>query len=377
MERSSGSAVNVLRAAFVRRRYCEFESEMRMTSHSLLNGLSAARSQVVRSPYISPYIRSPYITGVAAAIATLALTAIVNRYLAKKAERENPPAGHLIQVGSVRLHYLDSGSGDPIVLLHGNGSMSQDFQSSGLIEIASQKYRVIAFDRPGFGHSTRPRKTSWTPEEQADLFHQALMQIGISRATILGHSWGTTVALALALKYPEAVSGLILASGYYYPTVRPDVLLLSGPAVPVVGDVISHTVSPLLSRLLWPLLMRKIFGPANVPDKFQGFPKEMTFRPSQIRASAIETALMIPSAFAMRGEYADLKMPVVIIAGEEDRLVDTETQSARLHRDIKQSKLRRVANTGHMVHQSATARVMAAIDDAVENSATPVRQMGA
>ena len=257
-----------------------------------------------------------------------------------------------------------SGGGTPIVLLHGNGSMIQDFASSGLIQMASQKHRVIAFDRPGFGHSARPRGTIWTPEAQADLIHRALTQIGITRAQVLGHSWGASVAIALALKHPEIVASLILASGYYYPTPRVDVLLLSEPAVPVVGDILSHTVSPILGRLLWPLIMRKIFGPATVPDKFRSFPKEMALRPSQIRASAAETALMVPNAFALRGQYTKLAIPVVIIAGEQDRLVDIEPQSARLHREVTGSKFRRVANAGHMVHQTATALVMRAIDEA-------------
>ena len=73
---------------------------------------------------------------------------------------------------------------------------------------------------------------------------------------------------------------------------------------------------------------------------------------------------MVPSALAMRGKYANLRMPVVIIAGEQDRIVDMATQSARLHREIGQSKLRRVANAGHMVHQTATELVMTAIDEA-------------
>ena len=303
-------------------------------------------------------------TAIGVAVAALAVTALLNRSLAKKAERDNPPMGRFIDVDGVRLHYIDRGSGEPVVLLHGNGSMIQDFESSGLIEMVAKKYRVIVFDRPGFGHSTRPRSTIWSAEAQADLIHSALMQMGITRAKVFGHSWGTTVALAFALKYPTAVAGLVLASGYYYPTARADVPLLSGPAVPVIGDVISHTVAPIISRLLWPLLMRKMFGPLNVPDKFKGFPKEMAVRPSQIRASAAETALMIPTAFALRGEYETLKMPVVIVAGEQDRVVDIDQQSARLHKDIKQSKFRRVANTGHMVHQSETALVMMAIDEA-------------
>src|SRR5215216_3113324 len=93
----------------------------------------------------------------------------------------------------------------------------------------------------------------------------------VSRAIVLGHSWGASVAVALALKYERMVKALVLASGYYYPTVRADVVALSGPAVPVLGDIVRHTVSPLLGRVMWPLLMRKIFGPVRVPEKFKGF----------------------------------------------------------------------------------------------------------
>jgi pimeloyl-ACP methyl ester carboxylesterase len=110
--------------------------------------------------------------------------------------------------------------------------------------------------------------------------------------------------------------------------------------------------------------MRKIFGPARVPEKFEGFPKEMTFRPDQIRASAAESALMIPGAFAMHERYGELKMPVVIVAGENDRLIATDDQSARLHGEIPHSVLHRVPGAGHMVHQTATPSVMGAIDEA-------------
>jgi pimeloyl-ACP methyl ester carboxylesterase len=114
-----------------------------------------------------------------------------------------------------------------------------------------------------------------------------LQKIGASRSTVLGHSWGALVAVALGLKYPAAVRGLVLASGYYYPTTRADVVALSAPALPVLGDLARYTLSPFVSRLMWPHLLSKIFGPAAVPTKFNAFPKEMTFRPSQIRASAV------------------------------------------------------------------------------------------
>jgi pimeloyl-ACP methyl ester carboxylesterase len=114
---------------------------------------------------------------------------------------------------------------------------------------------------------------------------------------------------------------------------------------------------------MWPLLMAKIFGPQSMPKKFEGFPKGMALRPSQIRASAAESALMIPDAFHYRDEYANLKMPLVIVAGNEDRLVDIDAQSARLHRDVPQSRFHRVPGTGHMIHQTATGVVMSAVDE--------------
>ena len=80
--------------------------------------------------------------------------------------------------------------------------------------------------------------------------------------------------------------------------------------------------------------------------------------------------MMIPDAFAMRDHYGELKMPVVIIAGDRDRLIDLEDQSARLHGDIPQSTLDRVAGAGHMVHQSAPERVLAAIDKAAAGEGT-------
>jgi pimeloyl-ACP methyl ester carboxylesterase len=298
---------------------------------------------------------------IAAGVVVAAVAAaLLNRWLAQKAERRNPPLGRFVTVDGVRLHYVERGTGTPLVLLHGNGSMIEDFQSSGLIDLAAQKHRVIAIDRPGFGHSNRPRNTVWTPEAQADLISAALKKIGVQRAIILGHSWGTLVALALAVKYPQEVQALVLASGYYYPNARADVVILSPPAIPVIGDLLSHTVSPLVSRLMWPLLLRKIFGPSPVPEKFDGFPEEMAVRPSQIRASAAESALMIPSAASLEKQYRLLNMPVVIVAGAEDRLIESE-QSSRLHQDIPHSTLRSVAGAGHMVHQTATAEIMTAI----------------
>src|SRR6478752_3602625 len=201
----------------------------------------------------------PYVAAAAATVGALAIMALVNHRLAKKAESDNPAAGRFLEVNGVRLHYVERGSGAPLVLLHGNGSMIQDFESSGLVDLAAKNYRVIVFDRPGFGHSDRPRNVVWTPAAQAELINSALQRLGVAHAVVLGHSWGASVAVALALKYPKLVQGLVLASGYYYPTLRADVVAASAPAVPLMGDLLRYTISPIVSRLMWPLMMTKIF----------------------------------------------------------------------------------------------------------------------
>jgi pimeloyl-ACP methyl ester carboxylesterase len=315
----------------------------------------------------------PYATAAAVGVAALAVSALVNQRMAKTAERRNPPQGRFLEIDGVRLHYVERGRGEPLVLLHGNGSMIQDFESSGLLERAAKKYRVIVFDRPGYGHSGRPRGTLWTPDAQADLIHQALVELDATPAFVLGHSWGASVAVALGLKHEDSVKALVLASGYYYPTARVDVAAASGPAIPILGDILRYTLAPLLGRIVWPALMRKIFGPAKVPQKFtKGFPAGLALRPSQLRASAAESALMVPDAFGMRAKYGELTMPVVIIAGKLDRLIDIDRQSAQLHRDVGHSTFHSVPGAGHMVHQTAMNDVMAAIDEAA--GATVSRQ---
>lgn len=323
----------------------------RRSSSFLSNCLALARSY-------------PGVTVAATAAGVLVATAIVNRQLAKKAQRDNPPQGQFADIDGVRLHYVERGDGRPLVLFHGNGSMIQDFESSGLIDLAAENYRVIVFDRPGFGHSLRPRNVVWTPEAQADLFMKALDKLNVQKAIVLGHSWGASVAVALATKHPSFVEALVLASGYYFPTARADVVALSSPAIPGLGDIFSATISPIASRLLWPAMMRKMFGPRSVPEKFAGFPKEMAVRPSQIRAGAAETALMIPAAFASAKTYNELAMPTIILAGENDRIIDIDEQSSRLHDEVKQSKFHRIAGAGHMIQQSSTDHLMAAIDEA-------------
>lgn len=288
-------------------------------------------------------------TGAAlAAAGILAASWLVVRSQTRKVEREHPAAGQFVTVDGVRLHYLSEGTGPVVVLLHGNGVTAEDYRHSGMFDQLASTHRVIAFDRPGFGYSDRPRGTVWTPEAQATLLVSALEQLGVSEAVVFAHSWSTLVALSMATARPDLVRGLVLASGYYYPSVRLDVLG-AVPAVPLIGDVMRYTLSPLVARLIWPLAVKRAFAPLAVPDSFKRMPPWMALRPGQLRAEAEETAMMIPSAAALREHYPELDIPVSIIAGAEDAIVSAGHNSEQLHRDIAGSELTLLPGAGHMI----------------------------
>ena len=229
--------------------------------------------------------------------------------------------------------------------------MIEDMLISGVLDHAAPKYRAIAFDRPGFGHSERPRGRSWTAAAQAALFAKALAQLGVERPIVVGHSWGTLVALALALDHPQSVAGLVLASGYYFPTARADVALFSPPSIPLLGDAISYTVAPLIGEVMGPPLIKKMFAPQPVSRRFEHeFPLPLALRPSQIKAFSEDTSHMITAAGQLSPRYAALTCPTVIMAGDFDRIVDIGRQAKRLHGAIPGSRLDVLPDAGHMIH---------------------------
>ncbi|MGO4476262.1 alpha/beta fold hydrolase [Massilia sp. 2TAF26] len=310
--------------------------------------------------------------GAAAAGLGLAASFFYVRAKTKQAEAENPPQGRFVKVDGVRLHYIERGEGPVLVLLHGNGVMANDFEHSGLLDRAAEHYRVIAFDRPGFGYSERPRSKVWTPQAQARLLHHALQELDVESAIVLGHSWGTMVALSMALEAPDFVRGLVLLSGYYYPSLRLDAPLMSGPAIPVVGDLMRFTILPLMTRMLWRPLIKKTFAPMPVADSFRRLPPWMALRPSQLRASAAESALMVPAAMSLAKRYPELKVPALILAGTQDQIVDFGHNSERLSERVPDSELQLQPGVGHMTHYAHPDQVMAAVDSIAARVGEPV-----
>jgi len=267
------------------------------------------------------------------------------------AERRNPPIGQFIGSDGIRLHYIDRGNPDApcVVLFHGNGTMIQDLTISGIVDLLARDRRVVCFDRPGFGHSERSRSRMWTAAAQADLFAKVLTHLGVRNPVVFGHSWGTLVAIGLALRRDFGLRGLVLASGYYFPTARMDFWLMSGPAVPLIGDLMRYTIAPIISWAIMPKLIRTLFAPRTVPREFKNeFPISLSLRPKQLRAAAEESALLIPAAAGFQHLYQHIRCPVRIVHGKGDRLIEVD-QSRRLREALPWSSLDLVDDAGHMV----------------------------
>jgi pimeloyl-ACP methyl ester carboxylesterase len=296
-------------------------------------------------------------------VALIILLVIGNILFSKLAERRNPPVGKFIECDGVRLHYIDRG--DPaapsVVLFHGNGSMIQDFTISGLVDDLARHHRVLCFDRPGFGHSRRPRSRIWTATAQAALFMKALNQLGVRNPVVFGHSWGTLVAVALSRRNDYPIRGLVLASGYYFPTPRWDVWLMSGPAIPILGDLVSYTVAPIISWAILPGALRKVFLPRSIPPNFKNeFPTSLMLRPKQLRAAAQESALLVPTAAQFRAFYPSIGCPVRILHGAEDQVIEPK-QARDLHQALPRSDLHLLQNAGHMVTYADVAAIARAV----------------
>ena len=107
----------------------------------------------------------------------------------------------------IQLHYMEKGSGEPLILLHGNGENLSYFSEQ--IAYFSQTYRVIAIDTRGHGKSPRG-KAPFTIRQFAEDLHDFMEIKQIPSAHILGFSDGGNIALTFALKYPEKVKKLIL-----------------------------------------------------------------------------------------------------------------------------------------------------------------------
>ena len=300
------------------------------------------------------------------AIALILLILFVALFLAsnqavRQAEKSFPPIGEFVTVERLKLHFLCRGSGQPVVLLHGNAGFIQDYTLATLEQLASQ-YLVCAFDRPGHGYSDRPTNSVTTPINQARLLYSALQQRNIEKPILVGHSWSGVVVLAYALEYPRDLSGIVLLGATVLMrgnTVNP--LLEQITAIPVLGDLFRLILPLVLGRTLVEQVLVRSFSSDAVPEDYLRTAQALWTRPSQTAAVAEDNQTITSAIEALSPRYPDIQVPTIIVTGDSDQIVDAEVNSIALSQLIPNATLIRLANTGHAIPQTRPNAILDAI----------------
>jgi haloalkane dehalogenase len=112
------------------------------------------------------------------------------------------------------VHYVDEGSGPPILMLHGNPTWS--FLYRNLILGLRGGFRCVAVDYPGFGLSIRPSGYGYTPAEQARVVRELVEELDLRETIVMGHDWGGPIGLSVATSEPDRVAGLSLGNTWFW-----------------------------------------------------------------------------------------------------------------------------------------------------------------
>lgn len=129
-------------------------------------------------------------------------------------ENEYPFASNFFSTPYGNIHYVDEGTGDPIIFVPGNPSWS--FEARNMIKILSKQYRCIAVDHLGFGLSDKPLDFSYLPQEHAKNLEALLESLNLERITMVVGDWGGPIGLSYAIRHPEKIKSIIITNTWLW-----------------------------------------------------------------------------------------------------------------------------------------------------------------
>jgi haloalkane dehalogenase len=136
-----------------------------------------------------------------------------------------PFESRYVEVGGCRVHYIEEGTGPPLLLLHGNPTWS--FLYREIILGLRDRYRCLAVDHPGFGLSSAAPGYGFTPAEHAGVLEQLLLQLDVTDATMMVQDWGGPIGFAVATRHPERFTAFIIGNTWAWPKSDPGTQLFS------------------------------------------------------------------------------------------------------------------------------------------------------
>lgn len=280
-----------------------------------------------------------------------------------------PPAGDLVSIGDQTVHAISASPAGgsvndvPIVLLHGASGNALDWEISILPRLA-ERHRVIALDRPGFGHSSPPPGADPSLSGQVRILRACLHHLGHKRYVLVGHSYSGALIMRWALDHPDEVAGLVPISGAmcdWGGDLGPGYHLKSAP-------VIGHAISGLARVLATPSYLRnalaEVFSPQAAPsDYLAKAGVQFVLRGATFRLNAAMMRDLGAQVASQETHYGTIGCPTSIIHGIADTIVPIDVHADVLGAMLPQADLVRLDGVGHMPHHAAPARVTAAIED--------------
>ena len=283
-----------------------------------------------------------------------------------------PPTGKFVTVNGVKIHYEMAGTGPDVILIHGALGNLRDM-TFDLKDKLTQRYRVIAFDRPGFGYSDPLPNGDVSLDAQSQILQAAAKQIGVTNPIVLGHSYGGAVVMDWAL----------------HPNILPPaaIVLVSAPTLPWPGtiDILYRvTGNPIGAVLVVPLItafvtddylhksVTGIFAPSPVPDGYEAFVGSgLTLRRTSLATNGKQVNTLYDQVVAMSPLYPNLTLPVELVHGDADTSVPLAIHAEPLSKILPNAHLTVIHVAGHMPHHSNPADIVAAIDRAEKRAHLP------
>ncbi|MEW5737327.1 MAG: alpha/beta fold hydrolase [Myxococcota bacterium] len=247
-----------------------------------------------------------------------------------------PEKATFAQVEGTRVRYLDVGQGPPVVLLHGFASSIENWAL--VIPELSKTHRVIALDLRGFGWTDRP-VADYSPAAQAKLVKALLDERGVGPAAIVAHSWGSSVALAFALAYPDRVTKVALYDAWVYEDQLPSMFQLS--RAKGVGEAL---FALFYSQRADERIAQGFYDPAVVTQQLVD-DVEVAFARPGTKAAALATVRGM-NFTEVEKTYASIKVPALLLFGRED-IVTPPSIGERLVRQLPNAKLVIYPRCGH------------------------------
>ncbi|MCV0396887.1 MAG: alpha/beta fold hydrolase [Rhizobiaceae bacterium] len=306
-----------------------------------------------------------FVTIILAAIALCALAVIIwlvamhrrTGAIAREAERLVPATGKTLEIEGNRIHYVETGEGPPILLIHGLGGHHHHMRP--LMAPLGDSFRVISLDRAGSGWSTRAAGMTGNLREQARLIARFIDEMGLERPVLVGHSLGGAIALATALDYPDKVSGLALISPltHSFDEVPPEFRPLYIPNR-FLRRLVAHTIAVPTSVRNAEKTLAFVFGPQQPPADYAIEGGGMLgLRPSHIFATSTDIVAVGNDLPALQDRYGELAMPVGVLFGTEDRVLDHIRHGLAMKEKVGGIELEIVEGVGHMPQYSQTRLV--------------------